>query len=75
MWPVMLKIEENFPGRIINQIHDSIELYLPKDEKKRAEIVEPVREWVEQAIPDRIRSMTTPRIPYPIDVKSWEREE
>jgi DNA polymerase-1 len=75
MWPVMLKIEENFPGRIINQIHDSIELYLPRDEKKRAEIVEPVREWVEQAIPDRIRSMTTPRIPYPIDVKSWEREE
>ena len=75
MWPVMLRIEDAFPGRIINQIHDSIELYLPKDEQKRKEITDPIREWVEEAVPEKIRSMTDPRIPYPVDVVSWERDE
>lgn len=72
MWPVMLEIERNFPGRIVNQVHDSIVMYLPENEEHRNEFLTPIYQWVSEAVPERVRNMTDPQIPFIADCKLWE---
>jgi hypothetical protein len=68
----MLAIEDAFPGRIVNQVHDSIVMYLPEDEEHRKEFLKPIFGWISEAVPQRIREMTDPQIPYLADEKKWQ---
>jgi DNA polymerase-1 len=68
----MLEFERIHPGRQVLQIHDSIELYLPRNEQARAPLVRDLQEAAAASIPQWAYQMTTPTIPWLLDVECWE---
>lgn len=72
MWPSMLKVENEFPDRLILQIHDSLIMYLPTNELEKSQMVERIRQIILESVPEKIYAMVTPKIPYIVDLEQWE---
>lgn len=72
MQPLMLETERLYPGALALQIHDAIILQAPKDEVARNKMFDTLRQVAIECVPEEVRNMTNPVIPFILEEKRWQ---
>lgn len=72
MSDIMLEVERVLPDRLVLQIHDSLIMHLPADERERVRLICTVEEIAQNILPPDVANHVNPRVPILLDAEKWE---